>query len=331
MAIAKKAQQSDELSALILIHGGETVLADRALAEALELRSDFERTVLDGSQLDLGGYSEAVAPSLFADKRVVVVRDLQDVVSEVQDEIEEQFKHLEPNLHLIFIHKGGVKGKALLEKIKKLKPEIITCEPMKKASDKEGFVAQEFARHGRKISSAAITALVDAVGSDTRELAAACSQISFDTNAGKAVIDEDDISRYYQGRVEATGFDVADAVMAGTPQQALIALRNALDTGTDPIMIVSALSSSIRTLAKVSGAPRNANAFQLAGSLGLAPWQIDKARRQLSKWSPALISYSSQALARADVAIKGAEADPIFALERAVVTIASQVGRQAAR
>ena len=315
-----------DLSPILLIHGGESVLADRALAEALALRADFERTILDGSGLELGRYGEAVAPSLFADKRVVVIKDLQDVISEVQEEIESLFDQIDLNLHLIFIHKGGVKGKGLLDKIKKLKPEIVTCEPMKKASDKEEFVRQEFSRHGRKISSGAVTALVDATGSDMRELAAACSQISFDTNAGKAVIDEDDIAKYYQGRIEATGFDVADATLAGNPTAALIALRNALDSGTDPIMIVSALTSSIRTLAKVSGAPRNANAFQLAGSLGLAPWQIDKARRQLSKWSPALIAFSVQELSKADVAIKGAEADPLYALERSVVSIATKVG-----
>ena len=314
------------LSPILLIHGGESVLADRALAEALSLRADFERTVLDGSGLELGRYGEAVAPSLFTDKRVVVIKDLQDVVSEVQEEIESLFDHIDVNLHLIFIHKGGVKGKGLLDKIKKLKPDIVTCEPMKKASDKEEFVRQEFSRHGRNISSGAVTALVDATGSDMRELAAACTQISFDTNAGKAVIDEDDIAKYYQGRIEATGFDVADATLAGNPTAALIALRNALDSGTDPIMIVSALTSSIRTLAKVSGAPRNANAFQLAGSLGLAPWQIDKARRQLSKWSPALIAFSVQELSKADVAIKGAEADPLYALERSVVSIATKVG-----
>ena len=314
------------MSSILLIHGGESVLADRALLQALSVRSDFEKTVLDGADLEPGRYGEAVAPSLFAEKRVVVIRDLQDVVVEVQEEIETLFESLDPNLHLIFVHKGGVKGKGLLDKIKKLKPEIITCEPIKKAADKEAFVREEFARHGRKISSDAISALVDATGSDTRELAAACSQISFDTNAGKAVIDEEDISKYYQGRVEATGFDVADATLAGDPRSALIALRHALETGTDPIMIVSALTSSIRTLAKVSGAPRNANAFQLAGSLGLAPWQIDKARRQLSKWSPALIAFSVQELSRADVAIKGAEAEPLYALERSVVAIASKVG-----
>jgi DNA polymerase-3 subunit delta len=128
--------------------------------------------------------------------------------------------------------------------------------------------------------------------------------------------------------VQATGFDVADATLAGDSKAALISLRNALDTGVDPIMILAAVTSSIRALAKVSGAPRGANAFQLAGSLGLAPWQIDKARRQLGKWTPALIAFSIGELAKADVAIKGAEADPLYALERSVLAIAGKVGRK---
>ena len=41
---------------------------------------------------------------------------------------------------------------------------------------------------------------------------------------------------------------------------------------------------------------------------------------------PALIAFSVQELSKADVAIKGAEADPLYALERSVVAIASKVG-----
>ena len=313
------------LAELILIHGSEEVLADRALAEALTARVEFERTTLNGDEIELGRYSEVIAPSLFADKRVVVIRDLQDAQAEVAEEIIHSLDQLDPNLHLIFIHRGGVKGKGLVEKIKKAKAEVITCEPMKKITDKQTFVREEFARHGRKISSGGVSALIDATGSDMRELAAACSQIAFDTIASKATIDEDDIAKYYQGRVEATGFDVADAAFAGDPQGALIALRNALDSGTDPIMIISAIATSVRTIAKVSGAPRNANPYQLASSLKLAPWQIEKARRQMSKWAPGMITFSIKELARADLAVKGAEADPIYALERTVVAIAKKV------
>ncbi len=313
------------LSPLVLIHGSEAALSDRALQEALAARKDFERTSLDGAELELGRYGEVIAPSLFSEKRVVVIRDLQDVTAEVGEEILESFDAIDPNTHLVFVHKGGVKGKGLVEKLKKLKCEYLACEPLKKQSDKEAFVREEFARHGRKISPAGVIALVNATGSDTRELAAACSQISFDTNAGKAVIDETDIGNYYQGRVEATGFDVADAVIAGDVKGTLINLRNALDTGTDPVMIISAVANSVRAIAKVSDVPRNVKSFELAGPLGLAPWQIDKARRQLTRWRPGMITFAITELARADYGVKGGEADPIYALERAMVSIAKNV------
>lgn len=313
------------LNPLLLIHGSEDALSDRALNQALSSRSDFERTTIDGSELELGRFSEAIAPSLFSEKRVVILRELQDVSAEVGEEIIESLEDIDPNIHLLFIHRGGVKGKGLVDKLKKAKAEYIACEPLKKISDKESFVREEFARLNRKISSEAITALINATGSDTRELASACSQIAFDTSATKPTIDESDIANYYQGRVEATGFDVADAVMAGDPTATLIALRNALDSGTDPVMIVSAVASSVRALAKVSDAPRNAKSFELAGSLGLAPWQIDKARRQLMKWRPGMIAFAISELAKADVGVKGGAADPSYALERAVVSIARNV------
>lgn len=313
------------MNSLLLIHGAESVMSDRALADALLSRADFERTTVVGSELEEGRFNEIIAPSLFAEKRVVVIKDLQDVTAEVADEISNRIEDRDSSLHLIFIHRGGVKGKGLLDKIKKLKAEVIACEPMKKASEKEEFVRSEFARLGRKISSNAVSALVDATGSDTRELAAACSQIAFDTIASKSVIDEDDISTYYQGRVEATGFDVADAAVSGDSKAALIALRNALDSGTDPVMIIAALASSVRAIAKVSGESRQANAYQLASKLGLAPWQIEKARRQLTRWKPGMITFSIKELARADMAVKGAEADPIYAVERTVMAIATKV------
>ena len=109
------------LSPLVLIHGGETVTADRALHDALAARKDFERTSIDGNEMEEGRFAEAIAPSLFAEKRVVVVKDLQDVSAEVAEEIANQFEHGDPSLHLIFIHRGGVKGKGLVEKIKKAK------------------------------------------------------------------------------------------------------------------------------------------------------------------------------------------------------------------
>ena len=317
------------LAQVTLIHGSEEVLAERALELELDNRPEFEQTFLAGAELTTGRFSETIAPSLFAEKRVVVIRALHEAPSEIVEEIERDLEIADPNVHLIFIHGGGNKAKGFVDRLKKAKASVITCEPLKKVSDKESFIKNEFKEAGRKVSPAAISALIDATGSDMRELAASCRQIAFDVAASKEVIDEGDIANFYQGRVEASGFDVADAVIAGDETGALIALRNALDTGTDPVMIIAATASSVRTIAKVAGEPRNANPYQLASKLGLAPWQIEKARKSISRWSPQLIKFSIQELAAADVAVKGGESDPIYAVERCVLAIAGKVAGKA--
>jgi DNA polymerase-3 subunit delta len=308
---------------IYLLLGSEGALADRALARiSAELREEnAEVTTLSAGDVIVGDIADALAPSLFSERRALILKDLQDLDEDCKDEITRYLDAIDPTTTVIFIHKGGVKGKALLDAIKKTKPEIIACDALKKEAEKEGFVRDLFLDSGRKASPGAVAALVSALGSDLRELQQAVSQISLDAPAG--VIDEAIIDKFHQGRVETTGFDVADATLDGNLPTALVTLRSALETGTDPVMITSAIASSLRNLAKVSGVSRGQKSFELAGQLGMAPWQIDKARRQLSGWSPRGIAAATEAVAKADADVKGASSDPIFALEKALATIAA--------
>jgi DNA polymerase-3 subunit delta len=262
---------------------------------------------------------------LFADTRIVVIKEIQDLTAECSEEIIDYLGNPDENLNLLLWHKGGVKGKALVDKVKKAGAQVIAADAIKKDSEKSEFVRGEFKRLGRKISTEAVQALIDSLGSDLRELGAACSQLASDVADGK-LIDEDDVAAYQQGRIETTGYDVADAVLDGKTAHALISLRNAINTGTDPVLIVSAIAASIRTMAKVSGASRGLKSFDLASQLGMPPWQIDKARRQLSGWSENALARSVIVLAQADADIKGAAADPAYALERAIITISTARG-----
>jgi DNA polymerase-3 subunit delta len=306
--------------ALTLIQGSESVLADRAISEIIEASVGAVVSQLDSNEIELGTITDSLAPSLFGDARIVVIREIQELTQEESEEVSSYLENSDEGVHLVLWHKGGVKGKALLDKLKKANPTLVSAEAIKKDGDKAEFIRAEFARSGRKISAGAITALIDALGSDMRELAGACSQLSADVEASKT-IDEKDVEKFQQGRVETTGFDVADAVLEGKVEAALISLRQALATGVDPVLIVSALASSIRTMAKVSSLPRNSNSYQAASSLGLPPWQIDKARRQLAGWSPTTLSSAVISLAECDSDIKGASADPIYALERTILAI----------
>jgi len=306
--------------ALTLIQGSESVLADRAISEIIETSVGAVVSQLDSHEIELGTITDSLAPSWFGDARIVVIREIQELTQEESEEVSSYLENSDEGVHLVLWHKGGVKGKALLDKIKKANPTLVSVEAIKKDGDKAEFVRAEFARSGRKISAGAITALIDALGSDMRELVGACSQLSADVEASKT-IDEKDVEKFQQGRVETTGFDVADAVLEGKVEAALVSLRQALATGVDPVLIVSALASSIRTMAKVSSLPRNSNSYQAASSLGLPPWQIDKARRQLAGWSPTTLSSAVISLAQCDSDIKGASADPIYALERTILAI----------
>jgi DNA polymerase-3 subunit delta len=283
---------------LYLLLGGEGALADRAMkklsAELIEEKAEVT-TLLAGDVIP-GDIADALAPSLFSERRALVIKDLQDLDDECKDEITRYLDAIDPTTTVIFIHKGGVKGKALLDAIKKAKPEIIACDALKKEAEKEQFVKELFLDSGRKATPGAVKALVGALGSDLRELQQAVSQISLD--APKGTIDEQIIDTFHQGRVETTGFDVADATLDGDLPTALVTLRSALETGTDPVMVTSAIASSLRNLAKVSGTNRGAKSFELAGELGMAPWQIDKARRQLAGWSPRGIASAVEAALR---------------------------------
>jgi DNA polymerase III subunit delta len=307
---------------LVLVQGAEALLADRAISKIIASNPGAQVITLSADEIENGVITDNLAPSLFSDARVVVIKEIQDLTSDCSDEVGDYLENQDENLTLILWHKGGVKGKALVDKIKKAKAEVIVVEVVKKDSEKSDFIRSEFKRLERKVSIEAVSALIDSLGSDLQELSAACSQLASDVTFSK-IIDEDDVRAYQQGRVESTGFDVADAALDGKTAIALINLRNALATGTDPVLIVSALASSLRTLAKVSGQSSSSKSFELASILALPPWQIDKARRQLSGWNEIGLTKAVIAIANADADIKGAASDPIYALERAIMTVCS--------
>jgi DNA polymerase-3 subunit delta len=158
--------------------------------------------------------------------------------------------------------------------------------------------------------------LVDAVGSSSRDLAAACQQLVADTD-GK--VDAASVTRYYRGRAEVSGFTVADAVMAGNVAGALEALRWALNTGVDPVPIADALADGVRTVARLSGG--RGSKFELAASLGLPVWKVERALGWAPAWSPEALARAMAVIGTSNVDVRGGVEDRGYALERAVVEL----------
>lgn len=308
---------------LVLISGPEQVLADRALAETLDAvrQSDPEAEIIriDGSAYAPGDLAMHTSPSLFGGTKVVVVRDLDEGTDALIDELTTVVQQGVDGV-LVVTHKSGQRGKRALDAIKKAGPRLVNAPAIKTDRDKSAFVTNEFRARRRKVTPDAVRALLEAVGKDLRELVQACQQLVDDT---EGVIDADVVARYHGGKVEATGFRVADAAVAGDAPEALRLLRHALASGVDPVPIVAVLASQLRQVARVASAGRG-RSDQLAKQLGMAPWQIDRARAAARGWDGDRLGRAIQAVAAADFDVKGGGRDPVYAVERAVLEITRQ-------
>lgn len=307
---------------IILIVGDEELLVERAIGDvvASARADDPEAEVIDlvPGGLEPGRISELTSPSLFGGGKVLVVRAAQDLGKDLTAEVLAYAKSPADDVVLVAVHHGGAKGKALVDGLTKLKARKISCPKITKMGERVDFVRSEIRRAGGKISADGARGLIDAVGTDLRELAAACGQLVADTG-GK--VDDAAVARYYRGRAEVSGFTVADTAIEGRLAEALEQLRWALATGVAPVLIVSALAQGVRGLAKVGGAPRGARGAALAKELGMPPWKIDRVQKQLRAWSADGVARAITAVAEADEQVKGGAADPAYALEKAVAEI----------
>jgi DNA polymerase-3 subunit delta len=286
-------------------------LADADLVSAPEELNAAECTVLD--------VAASLSPSLFADRRVIVVRNLQDAAKDVVGVLEQFAQAPEPGMSIVAVHGGGAKGKAALEALRSAGAEVITVGRITSPRDREQFAIDEVREAGATLDRAAAADLCAAIGTDLREIATACAQLAADVGGQ---ISAEDVATYYRGRAESTGFAVADRAVEGDLGSALETLRWAFATGLDPILVSSSLAANLRLIAQVAAAGPG-SPDSLAARLKLPAWKVRRAQGWLRRWRPEALGDAVRAVAIADADLKGAADDAAYAVERAVMAVAA--------
>ncbi|WP_109774061.1 DNA polymerase III subunit delta [Quadrisphaera granulorum] len=316
---------------VVLVTGPEQLLAERAverIRDACRERSpELEVVAVEAAAYRSGELTQWTSPSLFEEARLVVVNGLEAAPDVLVTDVSAALGGLPDDVVLVLRHSGGARAGALLKAARVVPGAVLVeCPAVKSPAEQRAFAQTELRSHGRTIDDDALDALLLAIGSDLRSLAAACSQLATDVPRGTAAggraarLTADDVERYYGGRAEVTGFKVADAAVAGQRAEALRLLRQALESGLDPVPLVAALALKLRGMAKVASAGRGSPDV-LAKSLGMAPWQVRTTRDSLRGWTPDGIAAGITALAEADEAVKGGGRDPRYAVEKAVIAI----------
>lgn len=315
---------------VLLVSGPEAVVAERAVERAvrraLDERPTASVTRVRAADLDAGGLIEVTGGSLFATDTVVVIEELSELAPGLTDAVVAFATTPSDELALVLVHPGGVKGKALLDRLRKAGVETVDC-PAIKAWELAQFAVAEARAQGGRLDGPTAARLVEALGADTRAVVGAVRQLLSD--ADDRQITEAAVRRYFAGRADVTSFTVAEHVMAGRRDEALGALRWARDTGVAAVLVTSALASALRSQGRYGElADARMRDLDVAKAIGVPPWKVKDLARHARDWTPRGLGTSLQLVARADAAVKGAAADADFALEQLVIAVTDQRGRR---
>ena len=308
---------------IFLLVGPEEFVHERLVADirtgVLKVDPEAEHSGLAGDSLTEASLHELSAPSLFSSTRLVVVTDVDAIDDAVHPHLVDYAGAPDPDICLVLVHPGGPKGSGLLTKLRKL-PAVTEHKADKvKAGGHLDFVGSEVRRRGERIDREAAEFLVQAVGADLRGLASAVDQLCHDfpgTPLGLSVV-----RRYFSGRAEVKGFDIADKALDGQLAEALAELRWALNLGVEGPAITGPFAFKVRQLARLLGSPRGMRDADLARDVGVPPFALKRLRAQLRGWDPDGMASAVQAVATADAAVKGQAEAAAYELERMLFRI----------
>ncbi len=295
---------------LTLVVGSEDLLVERAVAgvvaQARTHDRDVERRDVDASVPGAAGeVAQACSPTLFGGGSVVVVAGAESADASCVAELLAAVADPASGLTLVVWHAAGAKGKKTLAALREARPTIIDCPQVKRGRGMSDFVAAEMRSHKRSLTVDAQTMLCLAVGSDIRALAAACAQLVDDV-ADKQ-IDVAHVRQYFGGTAEVTGFQIADAVLARKPIDALQLLRLAETSDGSRLgpATISALANATRQLVGYMSAPPGMSERDLAILVRVPPWKLKMLAAQARRWRRADLARAMLLLSDADGAMKG--------------------------
>lgn len=327
VAIAQVTAEQVVVKPVVLVTGPEDFFADRAFQTIRKTLLERD-PALELSDIEADGYARGelftlASPSLFGEPRLLRVSAVEKCSDAFLEDVMSYLDQPAEDTTLVLRHSGGNRAKALLDAIRAGRGDGIevVCPDLKKEGERIAFASEEFRRLSAQASRQAVHALVAAVTGSLAELAAACAQLVADSGPK---ISDDAVHQLFGGRKDAGAFAIADTALAGNTAEALTMLRYARSNGEDPIPLLAAINSKVRTLAKVYGA--QGSPAQLAKTLGLAPWQVERALKDARKWRETDIARCIELAAETEFQLKGGSRDPDYALEH-FLTVLSHHGR----
>lgn len=302
-------EEPSRTAAVSLLWGEDAFLLREA---ALEVFGDLRPTEVDASQWQGGELQLLVTPSLFGERRGLLVSDARALSKEATAELAAYLVAPDLDSVLVLVARVAERGKAPAALEKLVRPVGNVRQVQLARKDVEPWLLGRARAIRLELAPPGAHALVETVGPDPAGLVAALQQLA-NAFPGERVGPEL-VARQFRGLGEQKVWDLCDRAFGKDLPGAIRSMRALEEGRDDPLMVLGAIASRLRDMIRVRALPDRMPPAELARAAALRfDWQARRYRQQALRFSMEDLVGLHRRVTEADRALKsGASADVVM-------------------
>jgi len=321
----KESVERGKISPVYLWHGEERFL----IREALQvLKSFYFMTDPSGSGIEIVSAKE-LSPAVIVERantmsffanRLVVVEDVtyfQDGQTADLEPLLDYFANPNPSTCLLFISESVHRGRKFYKALAKA-GEILEFGAPKRVTDWLVWVQSELNVRGRSMDTQVASLFIEWAGHHIGVLSQELDKLVIFIG-DRQKITADDIKAITTRTIEASVFDLLDAVASRSTAKAVKTLQEVL-CAEHPLKVLALLVRQVRLLLGCDALRgRGGNVAEAPSALGISPYEAQKIWQQSLKLSKEKLSAALSECLNTDLALKTGGGDPGLLLELMIV------------
>jgi DNA polymerase-3 subunit delta len=296
-------------ASVTLLWGEDAFLLREA---ALDLLGDVRAVEVDASEWQGTELQDLATPSLFGEPRALLITDCRSLSKDAVGAIGAYLSAPDPDAPLVLACTVAERGKppAALQKLMQPMGEIRQVQVPRK--EIEPWLVQRAKRAELDLTAPAARALVQTLGEDLGQLAAAVEQLA-NAFPGEKVMPQQ-VHRQFRGLGQQKTWDLCDRAFAKDLPGAIRALRSMEESGDEALMVLGGIAVRVRDLLRVRALPDRLASTQVAKEAGLRfEWQARRYQQQARNFTLEQLVTIHDRVADADRALKsGAPGDVVM-------------------
>jgi DNA polymerase III subunit delta len=294
-----------EPAGVALFWGDDEYLLRQAALDLLH-RGGLRPTEVDASEWRGGETSDLATPSLWGERRALLVTRCQGLPPHGAAEVKAYVEAPSPEATLVLTLVSRAKTLPPLARAIQTHGGTVRQVALKR-QDLPKWVRERAVASGLQIDQPGAAALVGTVGEDAAALDRAVEQLAA-AFAGQQV-GADEVRSQFRGLGEQQVWDLCDRAFTGRLSEALVILRSLLEAREDPLLILGGIAARLRDLLRVKSLPERLPPAEAARAAGVRfDWQVRRYREQTKQLTTDQLVGLHRQVTDADRALKGGAA-----------------------